>query len=422
MLKPVQLRMAIVRNPDKSIGEKAFAVAELVCFPLSFLMFIFVVFDFGFSFLGVNLYEHLPQFWMRKLVSVLVAAAIGYVTNWLAIMMLFRPYDQTKWLFVWPQGLIPRNKPKMAREMGRMVGTKLLSPEKLVEEFCSKIRNYLASPDVINIFRREMQQLLGKHQNDIVEFVAPEVGKSVGLILDRNLTPNQIIRFWESTILPKLNDQQNREVLAKNIVEIISRNAPELVKSIRCRLRDHLNERISIDVVVDLVMEFFADEESIENLISNWLGNPATHSMFKDKMLVIGEKINYWMKSEDGVDKIARFTQEMREKADVYLQEYVRTALPKLIASAFDSERLWGWVENSLLPGVRERIIAFIVDNKKAILSELRIAERVEAAINKQSVREFHEMLDRLAAQHLSAIQVLGYVLGAVVGALQRCS
>ncbi len=32
---------------------------------------------------------------------------------------------------------------------------------------------------------------------------------------------------------------------------------------------------------------------------------------------------------------------------------------------------------------------------------------------------DFHAMLDRLMAQHLSAIQVLGYILGAIIGALQ---
>ena len=56
---------------------------------------------------------------------------------------------------------------------------------------------------------------------------------------------------------------------------------------------------------------------------------------------------------------------------------------------------------------------------KDALVGKLRLAERVEAAINAQDIARFHGMLNDLAAQHLSAIQVLGYVLGAIVGAIQ---
>ena len=36
-----------------------------------------------------------------------------------------------------------------------------------------------------------------------------------------------------------------------------------------------------------------------------------------------------------------------------------------------------------------------------------------------QDVKEFHEMIDSIAARHLGAIQVLGYILGLVIGLLQ---
>ena len=40
-------------------------------------------------------------------------------------------------------------------------------------------------------------------------------------------------------------------------------------------------------------------------------------------------------------------------------------------------------------------------------------------AVRKQDVREFHTMINNLAAKHLVAIQVLGYALGILVGLVQ---
>ena len=47
------------------------------------------------------------------------------------------------------------------------------------------------------------------------------------------------------------------------------------------------------------------------------------------------------------------------------------------------------------------------------------MSERIENAINRQDVREFYRMINEISAQHLGAIQVLGFILGSIIGALQ---
>lgn len=44
---------------------------------------------------------------------------------------------------------------------------------------------------------------------------------------------------------------------------------------------------------------------------------------------------------------------------------------------------------------------------------------RIESEINAMDMAKFHSMLDSLMAQRLSAIRVLGFILGAGVGAFQ---
>jgi uncharacterized membrane protein YheB (UPF0754 family) len=63
--------------------------------------------------------------------SVLFATFHGYGAAWLAIRMLFRPRQAVKlWGFtVWPQGMIPRHRERLAQSIGNAVGNELVSQD-----------------------------------------------------------------------------------------------------------------------------------------------------------------------------------------------------------------------------------------------------------------------------------------------------
>ena len=73
----------------------------------------------------------------------LLGALIGFLTNALAIRMLFRPLREVRVLGVrlpLPPGVIPRRRHELSHSIGRMVSEQLLSPE--------SIGVRLQSPDV----------------------------------------------------------------------------------------------------------------------------------------------------------------------------------------------------------------------------------------------------------------------------------
>lgn len=67
--------------------------------------------------------------WMPWLVLPVSSALIGYVTNWLAIRMLFRPRQRVLGF----QGLLPRRQPELAKAIGDVVGGHLVQVEELLE-------------------------------------------------------------------------------------------------------------------------------------------------------------------------------------------------------------------------------------------------------------------------------------------------
>ena len=81
----------------------------------------------------------------------LLGALIGYVTNRIAIKMLFRPLNPKRLFGVripLTPGVIPRNRYDLARTIGRMVSEQLLSPEALKEqldnpEFREKLADWI---------------------------------------------------------------------------------------------------------------------------------------------------------------------------------------------------------------------------------------------------------------------------------------
>jgi uncharacterized membrane protein YheB (UPF0754 family) len=62
------------------------------------------------------------------LVSIpLVSALIGYVTNYIAVAMLFRPHKPRRFLGLALQGLVPRRQKEIAQSLGAMIERDLFS-------------------------------------------------------------------------------------------------------------------------------------------------------------------------------------------------------------------------------------------------------------------------------------------------------
>ena len=105
--------------------------------------------------------DNLP--WLPYLVPPLLGALIGYVTNYIAIRMLFRPLRAWRLLGIrlpLTPGIIPAKRGELAQRMGEMVGSHLLTAD--------DVRQALEKP----AFNRELKST---------------VNDKLGTFLDRNL-------------------------------------------------------------------------------------------------------------------------------------------------------------------------------------------------------------------------------------------
>jgi uncharacterized membrane protein YheB (UPF0754 family) len=71
---------------------------------------------------------------LRYAAGPILGALIGYLTNWLAVKMLFRPYYPKKigkWTLPFTPGIIPKRKSALAKAVGKAVGEELFTKDDL---------------------------------------------------------------------------------------------------------------------------------------------------------------------------------------------------------------------------------------------------------------------------------------------------
>lgn len=92
--------------------------------------------------------------WLRFLSGPLIGALIGYLTNWLAVKMLFRPRKALyigKFHIPFTPGVIPRRQAALATALGRMVSEMLVRKEDLKESLCSEAVSRTVAQTVLSL-------------------------------------------------------------------------------------------------------------------------------------------------------------------------------------------------------------------------------------------------------------------------------
>lgn len=426
----VRIRWRLVADKSVDRERRIFAALELVCFPISILML--------FVFLPLRIVAAQTGWFviagpLACAFDILLSAAIGYITNYIAIEMLFKPYheDRRHPLSIvsfgyWKQGLVPKNKAQIGAELGRQIETRLLKPDQLADELCKTVMELLQDKENTAKIRSAVKKLLENHEDQIVAFLVPRIEESLCGIVREHITTERLSEVLDNTVIPQLKLEGNRKLAARNILDCLKRRSPELVATLKSELRDIIYDYISnklpllpAGMIADGIVAVI-DWEDVEVRICAKLKDERTTELIKEELLGFINRLAEWIKTPEGAKKLDGMTTKLKEKIVELVRAYLREKLPALAGSVLESESLWRWVEYDFLPSVKPQLEAFIKDTGRKIIAEkLNISEKVTNAVNKQDVEEFHSMINSIAAQHLGAIQVLGFFLGALVGTAQ---
>jgi len=113
-----------------------------------------------------------------------ISAFIGWVTNWVAIKMLFHPRRPVKILFFTVQGVFPKRQQVFATRLGKMVSSELLS----FDDIQQKISNPKNLDSIMPMIEKHIDDFLRVKLSDEMPFLSMFIGDKTIASLKRIFT------------------------------------------------------------------------------------------------------------------------------------------------------------------------------------------------------------------------------------------
>ncbi|QXM07353.1 DUF445 domain-containing protein [Crassaminicella indica] len=164
---------------------------------------------------------------MKLFVLAVVGAIIGWITNVLAIKFIFRPLKPINIpvLNMKIQGLIPKRKAELAKSVGEIVETELISMEEIIDKF---IEDENKSEIIFNI-KRKIKKIIdeklpgfipsafkGMIESYIDEMIDKEADKAI-----TELTEKLIHKATEKVKISKIIEEKINDFELEKLEEIV---------------------------------------------------------------------------------------------------------------------------------------------------------------------------------------------------------
>ncbi|PWX72062.1 DUF445 family protein [Clostridium perfringens] len=274
------------------------------------------------------------------IIGALIGAVIGYITNWLAIKMLFRPRE-AKYIFgmklPFTPGLIPKEKSRIANKVGETVGTHLLNSDSLSkalkddkikskfnEVAKEKINQVINSNSTLeeslkNTLGENYYALKGNMINNIAKTILESIQEEefknklkfyiVDSIKERlNKNPEKIIDFINSNkfrevIINTLEEEKTRDIIGKALlkeVKTLEKEDLTIEEVIPENIKPYIEEYVKSqkDTFVDIIKNLLRDDEvsyKIKSAINDNI--PSIVSMFLSGDVIYGKLVSLVDKS-----------------------------------------------------------------------------------------------------------------------------
>jgi uncharacterized membrane protein YheB (UPF0754 family) len=164
--------------------------------------------------------------WVQIGLLLVFATAHGYAGAWLAVRMLFRPRKPFKVLGItlFPQGMIPRHRERLANAIGKAVGEELVSQDTIMEELVGK--DFLRSK-IRAVFDSYTQEMLAQNYPSLIEALPSNIR---GPVLDAISTLQLTVAEHIETVL-KNEETQNviSSFVERRVDEVLSRRLSHVI-------------------------------------------------------------------------------------------------------------------------------------------------------------------------------------------------
>ena len=142
-----------------------------------------------------------------------IGALIGWLTNYIAIKMLFHPREEVKIFFIPVQGVFPKRQKDFARRLGQIVSEELIS----VEDLTTHLKEKATSEVILNHIAQRLEEAIAARLPRAFPMIAmfmssDMVEKIKGFLMEQMGSLNE-------ELIDKLSSQLEEELDIHRIVE-----------------------------------------------------------------------------------------------------------------------------------------------------------------------------------------------------------
>jgi len=143
----------------------------------------------------------------------LIGALIGWLTNYIAIKMLFHPRNEVKIFFIPVQGVFPKRQKDFARKLGQIVSEELIS----VEDLTTHLKEKATSEAVLNHIAQRLEESIASRLPRafpmLAMFMSSDMAEKIkGFLIEQLGSLNE-------ELIDKLSGQLEEELDIHKIVE-----------------------------------------------------------------------------------------------------------------------------------------------------------------------------------------------------------
>ncbi|MBP3048296.1 DUF445 domain-containing protein [Bacillus subtilis subsp. subtilis] len=360
---------------------------------------------------------------------IVIGAAIGAVTNHLAIQMLFRPY-KAYYMFgkrvPFTPGLIPRRRDELAKQMGLMVVNHLLTPE--------GIKKRLVSDKAKTQALRAGEQLIQKLS--LSEVTVKEALEKAGMKHPEKAA-DAWISSWTDDKLNELfrqyGDQSLKELVPIEVQEKLEEKIPMisgyiLSRSVRYFESDEGKIRLG-----NMIDDFLKERGMLGSMVQMFLGNSSLADRVLPELLKLlrneetNKLLSDLLKNEWG--KLREYT--FNEADEKWNAKALIFSLKRRVLQAFSTApffdntigtltvRYESELTQQMLPALLDKLLEGISSNLESVLKRLRLEEIVKEQVDQFPVERLEEMVLSISKKEFKMITYLGGLLGGIIGAIQ---
>lgn len=380
--------------------------------------------------------------WLNGSMILAMAGVVGYFTNLLALKMLFQPKHGS--VLGW-EGLVPKNKPLIAEQLGQSIQTQLLSPDiimgyindnQMIARGTEKFEVWLDS----QLQDTALRQRINARVIDFLQERGPELMRKVfdyseAKLKTMAMDPQLIDKHWPDVrahLATYLADEGNRRSAATQLRKGFLETLPHLAEMLDNAVETYLARGNTMGKVGMQIKQLASiDENTFQNLLENFVNDEATEQQFIGVADILIQNLQNKLDAPETQALLESRIEGWVEQSSRFARE---TLLPRWIEALqqyLADPTHWQEIDRYLITTLttsKEKLLEYINSsegqawvkfNIERLVSRLNVSGLVRDQVMKLDTDELEKMILDNTGGNLVVIQTLGGVLGLIVGTIQ---